>query len=95
MIALIAAAGAALLMILPLVRLFLGPTLYDRALAANALIVLAALVAAAIAVAAGRADWLDTALAMIFCALVLNAASLKFFRARTFQAPLMRAEDLR
>lgn len=90
MIALFAAAGAAIALALALPRLFAGPTLYDRALASNAIVAKAALICAALAVIAGRADWLDAAIALVFGVFVVNVAILKFFRARTFQAPLAR-----
>lgn len=94
MIALAAAAGACVALVLSLVRLFAGPTLYDRTLAANAIIVKAALICAAGAVLANHAQWLDAAFAFVFAAIVVNVAVLKVFRARTFQAPLAReAED--
>lgn len=92
MIALIAAAGVALTMALALVRLSAGPTLYDRALAANALVLRGALACAALAVAFDRAAWIDVSFALALGALVLNAAALKFFRARSFQPPLAREE---
>jgi multicomponent Na+:H+ antiporter subunit F len=93
MIALAAAAGVAITLALALVRLFAGPTLHDRTLAASAAIVRAALIAAAIAVSAGQAAWIDAAIALALGAFVVNTAVLKFFRARTFQAPLARAEE--
>lgn len=89
MIALIAATTVALLLILSCVRLFTGPTLYDRTLAANGAALKAAVICAALGVAFSRADWIDVAFALVLCVLVLNAALLKFFRARTFQAPLL------
>lgn len=92
MIALIAAAGAALTMMLALVRLTAGPTLYDRALAANGVVLRGALACAALAVALGRSEWIDVALALALGALVLNAAVLKFFRARSFQPSMAREE---
>lgn len=88
MIALAAAAGAAITLGLGLVRLFVGPTLYDRALAANFIVMNAALICAGAAVAARRADGIDVALALLLGAFVVNVAVLKFFRAHTFQAPL-------
>lgn len=93
MIALIVAAVVAVLSALTLVRLFAGPTLYDRALAVNAVIFRAALICAALAVALGRGEAVDAAFVLVLGAFVLNAAALKFFRAKTFQAPLARAED--
>jgi multicomponent Na+:H+ antiporter subunit F len=90
MIALIAAVGAVLALLLMLPRLFFGPTLYDRALAAKTLIFRCALICAAIAVVAGETLWIDAALALAFGALVLMVAVAKVFRTRTFQAPLAR-----
>lgn len=91
MIAIIAAAALTLALGLSSPRLFSGPTLYDRTLAAASVTIKASLIGAAAAAAAGRADWVDAALALLFAALVTNAAVLKFFRARTFQAPLARS----
>lgn len=93
MIALVIAAAVVLLLALTLVRLFAGPTLYDRALAVNAIVFKAALVCAAISVVSGRSEAVDAAFVLVLGAFVLNAAALKFFRANTFQAPLARAED--
>jgi len=92
MIALIAAAGAGLALLLALARLSMGPTLYDRALAANSIALRAGLVCAALAAAFGRTLWLDAAFALILGALVVSAAVLKFFRARSFQPPMAREE---
>ncbi|MGD9982052.1 MAG: hypothetical protein AB7H66_15225 [Hyphomonadaceae bacterium] len=94
MTAIAAAAGAGIALLLCLIRLFAGPTLYDRTLAVNGLVIKLAVVAAAAAVLAARASWVDAALAFVFGLLVINVAVLKFFRARTFQAPLARAEEL-
>lgn len=90
MIAIIAAVGVVLVLVLSLARLFAGPTLYDRTLAASGAATKAALICAALAVAAGRADWLDVAFALVLAGFVFNAVVLKFFRARTFQSPLER-----
>lgn len=90
MIALIIAACVALTAALALPRLFSGPTLYDRALAASAVVLRASLACAALAVAAGEAGGVDAAIALVLATLVLNAAVLKFFRARSFQPPLVR-----
>lgn len=91
--ALFAAAGVIVLLALALVRLATGPTLHDRVAAANGVALKAALAGAAIAVAARRSDWIDGALVLVLCLIVANAALLKFFRARTFQAPLLRATE--
>jgi multicomponent Na+:H+ antiporter subunit F len=92
MIALIAAGGAALALGLALVRLFAGPTLYDRTLAMKSVVTRAALVCAAIAVAFGATAWVDVAMAMLLGLLVVMTAVSKVFRARTFQAPLARGD---
>lgn len=94
MSALAAAAGAGIVLLFCLVRVFAGPTLYDRTLAANGVVIKLAVIAAAASVIAERAFWIDVALAFAVCALVVNVAVLKVFRARTFQAPLARAEEL-
>ena len=93
MIAVFTAAGLMLALALTLVRLFGGPTLYDRVLAVNAVVAKIVLVIAAIAAATGHAELVDVALALAFAAFVINVAVLKFFRARTFQAPLARAGE--
>ncbi|MGQ0533145.1 MAG: hypothetical protein ACT4OF_10725 [Caulobacteraceae bacterium] len=93
MTALAAAAGAGVALLLCLIRVFAGPTLYDRTLAANGVVIKLAVITAAAAVIAGRAAWIDVAVAFALGALVLNVAVLKFFGTRTFQAPLARAED--
>lgn len=93
MIALIAAGGAIFFLVLTLLRFYAGPTLYDRALAVNSVVAKAVLVCAALAAASGRAEAVDAALALTLGALVLNAAVLKFYRAGTFQAPLVRAGE--
>lgn len=92
MIAIVAAAGVGAMLALSLIRLFAGPTLYDRALIASSTVVKAALLCAAVAVALGRSEGVDVALVMLLAAFVLAAATLKFFKARTFQAPMAREE---
>ncbi len=93
MIALVAAAGLTLVLAFTLVRLFAGPTLHDRLLAVISATVKAALIAAALAAASGRGAGVDAALALMLGTLVLAVAALKFFRARTFQAPLARGAE--
>ena len=90
MIALAAAAGVSLALVLSLVRLFVGPTLYDRALAAHPVAVQITVICAAGAAVAVRAAWLDVALAFVFALLITSTEVLKYFRARSFQAPLAR-----
>jgi multicomponent Na+:H+ antiporter subunit F len=92
MIAVIAAIGVAAMLALSLVRLFAGPTLYDRALIAISVVVKGALLCAAVSVALGRSEGVDVALVLMLATFALSAATLKFFRARTFQAPMTREE---
>lgn len=92
MIAIIVAGAVGFALALALPRLFSGPTLYDRALAASVVVLRAALACAALAVAGGEAAWVEVAIVLVFAALVLNAAVLKFFRARSFQPPLAREQ---
>lgn len=92
MIALTAAVGAAALLLVTLARLFAGPTLSDRALAATGVLVKCALVCAAAATAANQPAWIDAAFALVLAAVVVNMAMLKVFRLRNFQAPLSRED---
>ncbi len=89
-IALVAAVGALIAAALIMTRLFAGPTLYDRALAAHGVVSKVALVCAALAVMAGAPQYVDVALALVLGAFVASAATLKFFRARSFQPTLSR-----
>lgn len=93
MIALIGAVGVAICLALTLARLHAGPTLYDRALAANSIVTKGALACAALATAVGRAEIVDVALALALGGFVFSVAVLKFFRAGTFQAPMARAGE--
>jgi len=74
-------------------RLFASGTLYDRTLAVNTIVLHGALICAAAAAASGAVESADAALVIVFGLFVLNAAALKFFRVRTFQAPLARSEE--
>lgn len=89
MSALALAAAALVVAGLCLVRVFIGPTLHDRTLAGSALIAVIIVTAAAVAVAARRADWFDVAFAMLLALVGLNVATLKLFRARSLQPPLI------
>jgi multicomponent Na+:H+ antiporter subunit F len=93
MTAIAAAIGACLALALCLVRLFAGPTLYDRALAANGVTMKLAVICAASAVLARQTVFVDVAIAFVLATLVVNVAVLKFFRTQTFQAPLARTGD--
>ncbi|MES1204106.1 MAG: hypothetical protein ABUS57_21925 [Pseudomonadota bacterium] len=88
MIAVIAAGGASFLLAAAIARLLMGPTLWDRALAVQSALLKLVIVVAALALLAGRADWLDMSFALLFGLVVFNLAALKLYRMRTFQAPL-------
>lgn len=92
MIAFAASAALVVLIALTLMRLFAGPTIYDRALAVNGVVLKAALLCATLAVAFQRSEGVEAAFVLMFGLFVLNTATLKVFRARTFQAPLAREE---
>lgn len=94
MTAIAAAVGSGIALLLCLVRLFSGPTLNDRVLAVNGVVIKLAVIAAAAAVFSKTAAWADIALAFSLALVVVNIAVLKFFRAGAFQAPLARAEEL-
>jgi multicomponent Na+:H+ antiporter subunit F len=94
MTALAAAIGAGIALLLCVVRLFAGPTLYDRTLAANGVIIKVAIIVAAAGVVVADGAYVDVALAFVLAGVVVNVAVLKFFKSRTLQAPLARAGDL-
>lgn len=94
MTALAAAIGVGIALLLCVVRLFAGPTLYDRTLAVNGLIVKVAVIVAAAGVVMAQSVFIDAALAFVLASVVVNVAVLRFFRSRTLQAPLARVEDL-
>jgi multicomponent Na+:H+ antiporter subunit F len=77
-----AAASLALLaaLALALVRAALGPTLFDRALAANAVGVVAMLLLAVLGFLNGRPEFLDLALVYGLLNVVSTIAVLKYFR---------------
>ena len=66
--------------ILVLIRLFLGPTLYDRVLALNAFGTLAVLMISIVGFLFGRPDFLDIALLYALLNFIGTIAILKFFR---------------
>ena len=66
--------------ILVLVRLFIGPTLYDRVLALNAFGTLAVLMISVVGFLFGRPDFLDIALLYALLNFIGTIAILKFFR---------------
>ena len=66
--------------ILVLIRLFLGPTLYDRVLALNSFGTLAVLMISVVGFLFGRPDFLDIALLYALLNFIGTIAILKFFR---------------
>ena len=65
--------------IMVLIRLFLGPTLYDRVLALNAFGTLAVLMISVVGFLFGRPDFLDIALLYALLNFIGTIAILKFF----------------
>lgn len=70
-------------MILALGRLYVGPTLYDRVLAANAFGTKTVLMIGVIGFLTGRPDFLDISLLYALLNFIGTIAVLKFFRYRT------------
>ena len=66
--------------IMVLIRLFLGPTLYDRVLALNAFGTLAVLMISVVGFLFGRPDFLDIALLYALLNFIGTIAILKLFR---------------
>ncbi len=69
-------------MVLVLVRLYAGPSLYDRVLAVNSFGTLTVLLIAVLGFLNGRPDFLDIALLYALINFVGTIAILKFFRYR-------------
>jgi len=67
-------------MVLVLIRLYAGPSLYDRVLAVNSFGTLTVLLIAALGFLNGRPDFLDIALLYALINFVGTIAILKFFR---------------
>ncbi len=93
MMALSAATAAFAVLLLCLVRLFLGPTLYDRVVAANATGFCSIVIVAAFAVLGADPRALDVCIALVFAMVVANVALFKFSYAKTFQPAIGRVED--
>ena len=70
-------------MILVLLRLYFGPTLYDRVLASNVFGTQTVLFIGVVGFLFGRPDFLDIALLYAFINFVGTIAVLKFFRYRS------------
>lgn len=78
----VAALALFVAMVLTLVRLFNGPTLYDRVLAVNAFGTLTVLFIGVLGFLTGRPDFLDISLLYALINFVGTIAILKFFRYR-------------
>jgi multicomponent Na+:H+ antiporter subunit F len=75
-----AAAGLLVALALVLVRAFLGPTVFDRAQAANTVGTLAVLLLSVMGFLSGRPDFLDLAIVYGLLNLVGTIAVLKYFQ---------------
>jgi len=89
-------AEAALLvtLALALTRAFLGPTVFDRALSANAVGTVAMLLLAVLSFMGGRPEFLDLAIVYGFLNVIGTIAVLKYFRFGSLGEP-GEAEDAR
>lgn len=76
------AAAISVAILLVLVRLFAGPTLYDRVLAVNSFGTLTVLLLSLLGFITSRPDFLDIALLYALINFVSTIAILKFFRYR-------------
>ena len=76
-----------------LIRLFVGPSLYDRVLALNSVGTKILILLALVGFLMGRPDFLDIALLYALINFIATIAILKFFRYRSFQVPLIRVPD--
>lgn len=83
-----AALGLVAAMAIVLVRLFAGPTLYDRVLAVNAFGTKTVLFLAVFAFLVDRPDAIDIALLYALVNFTATIAILKFFRYRAFRLSL-------
>ena len=79
-----ASAAVIICMLLVLARAFMGPTLYDRVLAANAFGTKTVLMIALLGFVMGRPDFVDIALLYALINFIGTIAILKFFRSGNF-----------
>ena len=75
-------------MLIVMIRLFIGPSLYDRVLAVNSFGTKTVLLIAVLNFIEGRPEFLDIALLYALINFVGTIAILKFFRYRSFQVAL-------
>ncbi len=85
-----AAAGLLVAMSLMIARAIMGPTHYDRILAANSFGTKTVLFIALIGFLFGRPDFLDIAIVYALINFVTTIALMKFFRYRSLAQPLTR-----
>jgi multicomponent Na+:H+ antiporter subunit F len=78
----VAAIALVIAMVLALIRLFLGPSLYDRVLALNVFGTKTVLLIGVVGFLTERPDWLDIALLYALINFIGILAVLKFFRYR-------------
>ncbi|GAK44053.1 Multiple resistance and pH regulation protein F [Tepidicaulis marinus] len=83
----------AVAMLLVLVRLFAGPTLYDRVLALNAFGTMTVLLIGVVGFMTERPDFLDIALLYALINFVGTIAILKFFRYKDLGQGLAASEE--
>jgi multicomponent Na+:H+ antiporter subunit F len=85
---LIGVLAMALAMAIMLARLFAGPTLYDRVLAANSFGTKTVLLLLIFSLLVGRGDGVDIALLYALINFIATIAILKFFRYRSLEIAL-------
>jgi multicomponent Na+:H+ antiporter subunit F len=88
MLAAAGVAGLVVAMSLMIVRAMIGPSHYDRILAANSFGTKTVLLIALMGFLFGRPDFLDIALVYALINFVTTIALMKFFRYRTLARPL-------
>ena len=87
-----ASIAISLTILIALVRAFLGPTVFDRILAANMIATNTVLLIAVLGFVSGRPDFLDLALLYVLLSFVGAIAILKFVRAGTLDQSEMERE---
>ena len=91
----VAAISLLVAMVMVLIRLYRGPTLYDRVLASNSFGTLTVLFIGVLGFLTGRPDFLDIALLYALINFVGTIAVLKYFRYRKIgdMSPLVRKQE--
>ena len=89
----ITALAISVAMMIALLRLFAGPSVYDRVLAVNSFGTKTVLLIAALNFVLGRSDFLDIALLYALINFVSTIAVLKFLRYRDFRLALSSLRD--